>query len=160
MVDTIYNRIVAKAKPEKVLSMQHTLSVQEQGQRYSLQLSRPALTSVFQIDGTVITSGERCDKLILVQVSTQCWTEIFVELKGKDVIHGLRQLQVTISNPLFTHTTVADRKARLVASAYPSHGSDPEVEKFKVQFKKSQCELKCLKSNQPDRIILPVPIQS
>ena len=60
---------------------------------------------VYSVDGNIIKEGKKCDKLILVRHTNapEEWTEIFVELKGKDTNTAIDQLKNTISNKLFRH---------------------------------------------------------
>lgn len=152
-------------------TMRKKLVVEEKKQKYALDCS--ASTSivrgscVFAIDGGVIpkgTSTPKCDKLILCALKIdgqqakkkleeeESWLEIFVELKGHDVEHAIDQLEATLKNSLFAHHSNKSVWARIVATSIPSNRSNPKLEKAKIRFLKNyRCELKTIKSNNPER---------
>ena len=140
------------------LQSRKIVTVAEQGRKYTLQLSGKEPSVVYDIDGYIIREGQRCDKLVLVDLcqagDSESWAEIFVELKGKDVAHAIDQLRETIKNPLFKHPANKKIKARIVAASFPSNKSNPIVEKAKIEFAKKPyfCELRCLKNGQKDTI--------
>ena len=79
--------------------------------------------------------------------------EIFVELKGVDVASAIEQLRVSLGSPLFKHATNKEVRARIVAQSFPSHRSNPIMEKAKIEFmRKFQCELRGMKTGQQDAI--------
>ena len=76
---------------------------------------------------------------------------VFVELKGSDVAHAVKQLDATLSYPLFAQNRAKWTKARIVANKIPANTGRSVVERAKVDFRrKYNCELICLKSGQPD----------
>ena len=151
----IYQKLLASYQPEQPLTSRKNISTKENGTRYTAVVTPPRDTVIFQVDGYIIKNGNRCDKLILsIDASdSDKWHEYFIELKGHDVKHALKQLKSTLELKLFEDKSVSKKYARIVGSSFPSNAGDPEFEKakrdFKTQFK---CELKKLKSNQPDRI--------
>ena len=70
------------------------------------------------------------------------WIEIFVELKGKDVVHAVEQLKATIENPIFQHRTVDQRWARIVAHSFPRNTGDSRIERARDDFKKRNIDFK------------------
>lgn len=80
------------------------------------------------------------------------WTEIFVELKGHDAIHGMEQLLATVKNQTFNHVSNVCRKARLVATSFPANKSNPAVEKLRREFARLRVEYKNMKLGQKDVI--------
>ena len=153
--ETIHKRLMSSGFLPQQEWMQRTLiSVKENGKKYILKVSENCFSSVFQIDGCIIREGEKCDKLILCEVTPNSITlnEVFVELKGCDVSHAIKQLEATLQCPTLKHTSTR-RFARIIASSYPSSKNNPMVERAKVRLRTQyQCELKCLKSNQPDTL--------
>ena len=110
-------------------------------------------SAVFQVDGYIIKTGVKCDKLVMVQTSAEpeeAWTQIFVELKGHDAIHGMKQLLATANNPTFDSFSNRQRKARLVATSFPTNKANPKVEKLKIEFAKLNVDYKNIKSGQTD----------
>ena len=80
------------------------------------------------------------------------WAEIFVELKGKDVGHALTQLIETIRQPIFKHQTNVVKRARVVATSFPTNKSNSDIEKKKIALIKLGFEYKGLKPGQLERI--------
>ena len=104
------------------------------GQRTStLYLDNPARLRVerIEVDGCAIVDGIRCDWLVRVLADVD-GAEIFVELKGADLHHGIRQLEETIlrlsSNPALTlkRCLIACRRVPLL---------DTQIARAKVRFR-------------------------
>lgn len=151
---SLYKRLVSlNYYPSNLLCLRDRLSIKEDRTTYILALDDKLKTVSFQIDGYIICDGLKCDHLILIQNAGNQWCEIFVELKGTDVNHAIEQLESTISREPFAQTSSSHKKARIVAQSFPSNKSNPIVEKAKRRFlNKYRCELKSVKSLQPDRI--------
>lgn len=66
-------------KPEQELSVRKIVATSEQGKRYHLNVSESKRSSLYQVDGYIISDGKRCDKLVLVEKAENDWAEIFVE---------------------------------------------------------------------------------
>lgn len=129
------------------------VSVSENGKTYSLPLNPPKDSAVYQIDGEIISVGKKCDKLVAV-LDNQFGASIFVELKGKDVAHAIDQLESTLNHEYFkTNKNNKDVvRARIVTcGSGPTSTSSKIVTDAKIRFlKKYNCELRILKSRQPD----------
>lgn len=140
--------------PQQELSVRKIMTTKENGIQYALQISEDKESVLYQVDGDIITTGEKCDKLVLVKLSNQPekWAEIFVELKGKDVGHALTQLIETIKRPIFKHQTNMVKRARVVAISFPTNKNNPDIEKKKIALIKLGFEYKGLKSGQSDSI--------
>lgn len=55
----------------------------------------------FGIDGGIVQNNNtvKCDKLLLIDCSLgtkERWVRVFIELKGSDVVHALKQIEATI----------------------------------------------------------------
>jgi hypothetical protein len=81
-----------------------------------------------KVDGCLITDGLRCDYLIIEDNNF----EHFVELKGCDVSHAIKQL--TASFKLSVCSKTHEKKAYIVSSRCPV--SSPEIQILKLKFKK------------------------
>lgn len=141
---------------EQSLNERSSISVSENGKTYKVHLEQQLPSAVFSIDGYIIDQGNKCDKLVLINVDKTLdqWFEIFVELKGTDISHAILQLETTIKNSTFRCKSVSKINARIVASSFPSNRSNPEFEKARSRFAKEyKCVLKRLKSKQPDKIL-------
>lgn len=151
----IYEKLVRQGyAPHHTLTGRKDMSVKENRTEYRLQLDKRRPTASYQVDGKIITSGNKCDYLMLVchDEPQNQWTEVFVELKGCDVEHAITQLEATIGADILKHKCVNRRLARIVALSFPSHKSNPALEKAKRRFRAYSCDLKTIKTKQPDNI--------
>jgi len=114
----------------------------EKRSRYALSLDPKMEGWRYQVDGYIITYGDKCDALILVKEGDD-FAEVFVELKGCDVRHAITQLEETLKNELFKDSDSLVRWARIAIYSYPkSLMLDQEVDKKTGAFlKKYRCEL-------------------
>ena len=136
---------------EQPLTVRKTVSMSEKGKRYTLEVSNSKESVVYQIDGHIITRGNKCDKLVLVERASNDWIQILVELKGVDVSHAIVQLESTLQNEKLKHPTNKEKRARIVAASFPANRGNTVLEKAKIRFRQMyQCDLRGLKSNQPD----------
>lgn len=140
-------------KPEKELSASKKISTSERGKRYHLNINGDKCSSLFQVDGYIISNGKRCDKLVLVENAKDNWAEIFVELKGVDIGSAIEQLEACLKSPIFKHETNKVIRARIVAHSFPSHKLNPVMENAKIEFmKKYHCDLQGMKNGKEDSI--------
>ena len=155
MSSSTYETLVqAGFVPVQELAARKILTTIEKGKRYALQISNSKESVLYQVDGNIITVGDKCDKLVLVKLSNQpeMWAEIFVELKGGDVGHALTQLIDTIKQPIFKHPTNVVKWARVVATAFPANKSNPDIERKKIALLQLGFDYKGLKTGQLDCI--------
>ena len=74
-------------------------------------------------------------------------------MKGCDIHHALEQLEQSVQHATFSHQTLKKKCARIVGGSFPANAGNPEFERARNKFRQQyQCELKRLKSDQPDRI--------
>lgn len=154
MADNTYSSLKESGYvPEQELSVRKILATSELGKRYHLNVSGDKRSSLFKIDGVIISDGKRCDKLVLIEKAKDDWAEIFVELKGIDVASGIEQLKACLDNQIFRHVTNKELRARIVAHSFPSHKLNPLMEKAKIEFRrKYHCDLRGMKNGQQDSI--------
>ncbi|MGN1354133.1 MAG: hypothetical protein ACI4V2_04405 [Alloprevotella sp.] len=148
--------------PKQPCLVRQTISVSEKGQTYVLECPEPKKSAVYQVDGYMITAGDKCDAFVAVDAGRQnksskgAVVQIFVELKGKNVSHGIKQLRQTITHSLFSSVkpmAVNPRYARLIPKSIPASAAKDIVEKARIEFrKKYNVVLTTLKSKQPDRL--------
>ena len=120
--------------PEQPLAVRKVVATAEKGRRYVLQVSNSKESVVYKIDGYIITAGSKCDKMVLIKDSSN-WTQIFVELKGKDLHHAIEQLESTLQNKMLAHSANKEKRARIVAASFPSNRGDMILEMVKISFK-------------------------
>lgn len=137
---------------EQQFNVRKVITVSEKGKRYTLQICSLKESVVYQVDGYIITVGNKCDKMILVKNNDDDWIQIFVELKGVDVGHAIVQLESTLQNKKLEHPANKEKRARIVAASFPANRGNTIMEKAKIRFlQKYGCDLRGLKSNQPDK---------
>lgn len=153
-----YSRLTGEGySPQQDLKVRKIVSVSEKGTKYKLATD-DKYSAVFQIDGYIIKKeeGRKCDKLILVRkdnTAKEDWTELFVELKGKDILRAIDQLRATLKNPKFRHQSNKDIRARIVANSYPSNKANSDMEKAKRDFRKDfNCDLRSVKNGPEDKL--------
>ena len=154
MADNTHSTLKAAGyKPEQELSVRKIVATSEHGKRYHLSVSQSKRSSLFQIDGYIVSEGKRCDKLVLVEKAKDNWAEIFVELKGVDVPSGIEQLRACLENPLFKHPTNKELRARIIAQSFPTNKANPIMERARIEFRqKYHCDLRWMKNGQQDSI--------
>jgi hypothetical protein len=81
------------------------------------------------VDGCVITEGQRCDFLLIGSNNS----EYFVELKGCDVEHAIKQLETTI-NLLGAKIKSVQRHSIVISTRCPL--LTPKIQKLKSHFRK------------------------
>ena len=159
-MDDSLHSILSKTYAAKMsLTERDNLSLKETKTTYKLNFTKRRLSVVYQVDGNIIKVGNKCDYLILAQQdecdkNNEKWKSIFVELKGTDVLHALAQLDATLDNKLFKHSSINEVHARIVAKSFPANNANTVFEKAKRKFKEKHrnCTFKQVSSNQPDTI--------
>lgn len=139
-------------QPEQPPAERASLSVKENGQTYRLCLTARLKSAVFAIDGHITTGCvPRCDKLVSVDINPDRCAEIFVELKGRNIVHAIEQLEASLRDPLFHHASVNERRARIVARRIPANSGSSPLTKAKIRFMADyRCDLRALNSGAPD----------
>ena len=152
----LHEELIAKGfSPYHKLADREDLSLKENCTKYVMQLEKRTPTVSFHVDGYIINEGNKCDYIVMAQsdVRKNRWTEILVELKGTDVKKAIEQLESSLNADILKNGLIESLKARLVALSFPSHKSNPVLEKARRRFERVyKCELKTVKSGQPDKI--------
>lgn len=148
--------------PSQPWQKRSSISVSENGKTYRADINPDCRSAVYQIDGNVIKTAQKCDKFLVAindSVNPSQGTAVFIELKGKDVSHAIDQLESTIKNGYFTpYPQPADKaRARIItAGCGPKSSSKAKLEEARIRFKRQyNIELRVLKSNQSDIAINP-----
>lgn len=153
-----YKSLKEQYAPEQPLAVRKILTAHEKKSKYILEISENKKSVMFCVDGNIIKEGPKCDKLILVDTSSSneenSWTEIFLELKGKNISHAIDQLRETLKKDMFKHPSNKSIKARIVAVSFPANKSNPIMERARREFagKTYKCELKGMKTGQKDNV--------
>lgn len=107
---------------------------EERSKRYNLVNEEGYMVALHHVDGGMI-SGEsdvhKCDFMYVVYDPGNP-TAIFVELKGKDIYHAIRQIKEMIDK----YGTALQRRicARIVCNAVPRLYNDPSIKKLKKEL--------------------------
>jgi hypothetical protein len=109
---------------------QSILVLREHKSRLIVKNSRNEKIKQVRIDGCVVTEGQRCDFLIIGVDNS----EYFVELKGCDVDHAIKQLETTIKL-LGSKAKSVKRHSIIVSTRCPL--SSPKIQKWQIYFWKN-----------------------
>lgn len=88
---------------------------------------------IIEVDGCVIREGLKCDYLILPKAE-EYQIEIYLELKGKDIPHGVQQIETTIKK-LSDNIQKQDKICLIVSTRTPKIST--EIQGYKKKFKKN-----------------------
>lgn len=142
-------------KAEKCIEKCGKISLKERSTVYILNLVPPMDCAAYQVDDYIIRGADKdkCDKVVVAASDDGELISVFVELKGSDVAHAVKQLEASLRYPLFAKNRTKWTKARIVANKIPSNSGRSVVERAKIDFRrKYNCELMCMKSGNPDII--------
>ena len=142
--ENIINTNLKSFKADTPLGERKIVSTSEKGKTYKITFTVIKPSAVYSIDGNIITDGDRCDRLVLVQtdIVQNRWIEIFVELKGTDVDHAVKQLKATIDKPVFKHNTIERQWVRIVAQSFPRNTGNSTIERARDYFRKKNIDFK------------------
>jgi len=101
----------------------------ENRSKLSLLNKNKISTTKVIVDGCEITSGLRCDFLLLTQE-----IEYFIELKGHNIEHAIKQLVATI-NKLSVNPKKQKKISFIICTRSPM--SSPAIQNLRVKFKKN-----------------------
>ena len=138
---------------QKAINKCQKISLKERSASYVLILEPPMDCMVYQVDNYIIKGAdkEKCDKLIVATADNDDRVSIFVELKGSDVAHAIKQIAATLTYQLFSNNRTKWTKARIVANKIPANAGRSVMERATKNFlRKYNCELRCIKSGNPE----------
>ena len=140
-------------EPQQSLQLRKSISVKENGKKYTLELIPPKECAAYQVDGEIVSDGNKCDKLITVDCLEKGWCEVFVELKGKNISHAISQLEESLKKDCFWHQTIKMRRARIVGQSIPRNTGNSIMERAKIRFmQKFNCDLRAFSSTPSEKI--------
>ncbi len=87
------------------------INVEENSRKFVGINSKQKSFALYHVDGCIIVEGQKCDFLLL-----NCSELIvyFIELKGSDLIHAVRQINTTLNHLLDDLSDFAKINARIV----------------------------------------------
>ncbi len=109
------------------------VSVKERGKKFQIINESSSLVNKVTVDGCYIKEGLKCDYLFEIIQKEAVEKVFYVELKGKDVEHGIKQLEATINHCRSEHQN-SEKKCYIVASRYPK--SSTSSQKLKSKFRR------------------------
>lgn len=115
-----------QTKTDKIVSVSEN--------KRTFRVNNKSLFTVNQVtvDGCYITSGLKCDYLF--EIINQTINRVFyVELKGKNIEHGIKQLEATIHHCKSEHKSIP-KLCYIIASRVPK--SSTSSQKLKKEFKR------------------------
>jgi hypothetical protein len=112
--------------------------------RYKVVFKNPRrlLVQKIKIDGCMILTGPRCDYLVIFGKPI---TEVYIELKGSDIRHALRQIERTIG--LFSQDRVCCQKICYVVCRNVAPQIQTRIQGEKLRLKKNYNAKLTVKSN-------------
>lgn len=114
------------------------ITFKEQKSSFILNNQKSREVEVHHVDGCVITSGVRCDFLVIDKQSAR---EIYIELKGTDLNHALTQLKETIVK--LTKDPKQIKSALIICTRSPMSSSQIQImQKSILQSHKTRLSVK------------------
>lgn len=154
--DRVERLVASNITPEHTLMSRKTISVAENGRRYSVDIVNGAESVAYPIDGVAISDGNKCDKFVAA-LRRDDGIAVFVELKGKDITHAIEQLESTIRHKLFMPSPKPDdmTRARIVTlNSGPASASKARFVEAQNRFKRLyNIDLQIRKGTQKDNPI-------
>ena len=118
----------------KVITKNKLIIFSEKRSKLTVQNTRNSEVTKIVVDGCQITSGIRCDHLMIVDE-----VEYFIELKGQDIEHALEQIEETISD-LSGDPKYSEKIAFIICTRSPL--TSTSIQNHQVKFrKKFKCKL-------------------
>jgi hypothetical protein len=124
----------------EITTEQSVIVLKENRSRLIIKNSRKEKVRRVLVDGCAITEGQRCDFLIIGPNNS----EYFVELKGCNVEHAIKQLEISI-NKLGERIKSIERYSIIVSSRCPLF--TPKIQQLKLYFKKNLMSNLTIKNN-------------
>ena len=116
------------------LTKNKIISVKENKRKFIINNNSCFYINKVIVDDCYMRDTLRCDYLFEISKDKKKVDILFyVELKGKDIAHGIEQLKTTIDFCKKTHTHI-QKQCYIVASKFPSASTSSQ--KFKKEFKR------------------------
>ena len=110
-------------------SRNRIVSVTENKRTFIVNNNSQYIVNKVQVDGCYKTSGLKCDNLFEI-INGQIENIFYVELKGSDISHAVRQLKAKIDYCRRIHSGI-QKECHIVASKFPKSGTGSQVIKKK-----------------------------
>lgn len=118
------------------------VSCKEKSKIYTLLNDIPCVITLYHVDGGIFyndASTLKCDYMLYVDDKKDP-TVLLIELKGKNLLHALKQIDNT--DKKITGNFAGRKYARVVCSAVPNLQNDPEVKRVRRSLQSRGINLK------------------
>ena len=115
------------------LTANKIVTVSENKRKFTILNSSSLQINKVEVDGCYITSGSKCDYLFEIINKKDITDVYYVELKGKNIEHAIKQLEATIIYCKPIHKDIK-KECYIVASRVPK--SSTSAQNFKKEFKR------------------------
>ncbi len=119
--------------PCNSLTTNKIVTVSENRRKFTIDNSSALSINRVQVDGCYITSGLKCDYLFEIIDNNNIIKVFYVELKGKNIEHAIKQLTATVAHCKLIHKDIK-RECYIVASRVPK--SSTSAQNLKKEFKR------------------------
>ena len=123
----------------RLTSNNRIFTFEEQRSKLTLKNKDEVESIKIHVDGCEITEGLRCDYLHLAK-----GVEYYIELKGQDLEHAIKQLKQTISL-LGNKNTQQERTCYIICTRSPM--TSTQIQKYDYEFRKNYNSRLVIKSS-------------
>lgn len=123
-----------------ITSKNRIFTFEEQRSKLILKNKDEVTSTKIRVDGCIINEGLRCDYLHLAKE-----TEFYIELKGQDLLHAMKQLERTI-NLLGSKSRQQKRVCYIICTRSPLIST--EIQHYDRQFRVKYNSKLVIKSGQ------------
>lgn len=112
----------------------HKIVIKEKKNKSQLIIDNPNefIVLIIEVDGCVIKQETACDYLILPH-GKEYQEEIYVELKGQDIRHGVQQIETTIKR--LSNNIQTQKKICFIVPTRVNPQFKNDIQKYKKIFK-------------------------
>ncbi len=114
------------------LSNNKIITVNQNRRKFTIQNKSALKINKVEVDGCYIKDGLKCDYLFEI-INKDIILVFYVELKGKDIEHAIKQLLSTINYCKVIHKDI-EKECYIIASRVPK--SSTSTQNIKKEFKK------------------------
>ena len=111
------------------------ISTQASGREFIIKNNQSLNINKVEVDNCYITDGLRCDYLFEIIKNKTVVKVFYLELKGSDINHAIKQLETTIKHCQNIHFD-AIKECHIVASKYKAPSSGQKSQKTRSEFKR------------------------
>jgi len=106
---------------------------EENKRKFIFKNNSNSMVNKVKVDDCYIKKGLRCDYLIELIDSNVVKTVFYIELKGSDINHAIKQIESTLQYCKQIHND-ANKECYIILSKFPSSGTSSQI--LKKKFKR------------------------